>query len=77
MPVIYREEGFRIVIWPNDHQPPHVHCFKANVEAVILLDSGRVREANGMSARDVCRAVEIVSEHQDLFLNRWREIHGF
>jgi len=28
MPTIIRQEGFRIVIYPNDHFPAHVHVIK-------------------------------------------------
>jgi hypothetical protein len=37
MPTIIREEGFRIVIYPNDHLPAHVHVIKSDGEIRIEL----------------------------------------
>jgi len=35
MPTILSINGFRFIIWPADHEPPHVHVFKDNGEAKI------------------------------------------
>jgi histidinol phosphatase-like PHP family hydrolase len=32
MPTILRQDGFAICINTDDHEPPHVHVFKAGVE---------------------------------------------
>jgi Domain of unknown function (DUF4160) len=37
MPTILREQGFRVVIYPNDHLPSHVHVFKGSGEVRIEL----------------------------------------
>lgn len=33
MPTILRFEGLRVVIYPNDHSPEHVHVLGAECEA--------------------------------------------
>lgn len=38
MPTIHSEDGFRFVIYFNDHAPAHVHAFKSG-ETVINLGS--------------------------------------
>ncbi len=35
MPTVHLQGGFRFVIYPNDHRPPHVHVFKAGTEVVL------------------------------------------
>ena len=35
----FRQDGFKFIIYPNDHNPPHVHIIKAAAEAVIYLGS--------------------------------------
>ena len=47
MPTIIKEDGFRIVIWPNDHLPPHVHVFKGNAEVKIELVEPKVFSVEG------------------------------
>jgi hypothetical protein len=76
MPKIYDANGFRVIIWPNDHSPPHVHVFNADGETVIELGTGRVREVVGMRGRDVARAKRIVTTLRDSFMDDWRRIHG-
>ena len=40
MPTVLRERGFDIMIYLNDHPPPHVHVFRAEGEVVINLGEG-------------------------------------
>lgn len=60
MPTIIRRDGFQVVIWTNDHEPMHVHIFKAGGElAVNLGDSNTavsVRDNFGMSNKDERKA---------------------
>jgi hypothetical protein len=76
MPTVHRQDGFRIVIWPNDHRPPHVHVFTSSGEAVVQLDPISVREYVGMKPGEVVRAVQIVEAHQTKLNAAWKEIHG-
>ncbi|WP_084542173.1 DUF4160 domain-containing protein [Calidithermus chliarophilus] len=76
-----RIDGFRIVIYPNDHRPPHVHVMTTDGEVLILLgldgEAVEIREIRGgVKNGDVVRAVEIVSRDNDSLLEWWREIHG-
>lgn len=68
------------MIFPNDHTPSHVHCFKAEGEAVINIGysaaAPAVREVKNMSAKDVKKALKIVAVNQLFLLDKWREIHG-
>jgi hypothetical protein len=38
MPTILRIGGLRVVVYPNDHRPPHVHVRGPGTEAVFLLN---------------------------------------
>lgn len=80
MPKVWEQEGFRFVIYPDDHMPSHIHVIKAGVEVVIELGNETeppdFRENRGMRARDAMRALEICYEKQDLLLTEWRRIHG-
>jgi hypothetical protein len=38
MVTVHRAYGFRFVIFPNDHSPPHVHVFGQGGEATIVLE---------------------------------------
>ena len=76
MPTIIKQDGFRIVIWPNDHLPPHVHVFKSDAEVKIELVEPRVFNVEGkISNRDLAKALNLVIEHQVELLEKWKEIH--
>ena len=80
MPTVHRQEGYRFVVYPNDHRPPHVHVFKAGGEAIVLIGDDdtapSIRERKGMSDPDAIHAVLIVEERQAQLLQAWRSIHG-
>jgi Domain of unknown function (DUF4160) len=82
VPTVLRVRGFRIVIYlpPREHEPPHVHVWKAEAEVVIELATPEanqtIREVAGMRAADVTQAFWIVEEHAELLLEHWRRYHG-
>ena len=76
MATIIRHAGFRIMIFTNDHAPPHVHVFRAGSEAVIEFDPLLIRDNYRMSRVDLRRAVDLVAANRDALLNAWRQIHG-
>lgn len=64
----------------DEHPPAHVHVWKAEGEAVILLGRGgslpELREVERMSKRDARRALDLVTDSNEALLARWVEIHG-
>ena len=64
----------------NDHDPPHVHAFKAGGQAKIGLGSLGVAPnlllVQGMSDKDGKKAIAIVTEHQVELLAKWEEWYG-
>lgn len=75
MPTIIRQAGFEIRIYSQDHDPAHVHCFRAGTELVVALADLTIRENNGMSRRHAVQALEIIAEHQSDLLAAWSRIH--
>jgi len=80
VPTVLRVDGFQVMIFFNDHPPPHVHVRKAGSLVVIELESATgpqtVREVHAMSQADVVKAFQIVRAHHDLLDQKWREIRG-
>ncbi len=75
MPTIINQAGFSVRIRTNDHEPMHVHVFKADGEAKINIENAEVVKIWNMSAKDVKKAEEIVSENSEMLAEKWREIH--
>ena len=81
MPTVYDEDGFQIRIYlpPREHEPPHVHVFKAGAEVVINLGKANVppevREVYRMRKKDALRAYRLVERLKGELLRKWREYH--
>ena len=80
MPTLLRQDGFDIRMYFDDHEPPHIHVFKAGGQAKIALGSSDVLPSlilvQGMSAEEAKAAIAIVIEHQTYLLEKWEEYHG-
>ena len=79
MPTIFRQDGFRVVIYTDDHEPPHVHVLKGETEVKVDLGSIMILPTVILlrgKRRDATKALEIVTDHQTELLEAWRMIHG-
>jgi hypothetical protein len=76
VPTVLREAGLRFVVYPNDHEPAHVHVIGPDWEAVVNLIDGRLREAIGSGEREARLAVRLVAKRRELLLDAWRRLHG-
>ncbi|MBC7971265.1 MAG: DUF4160 domain-containing protein, partial [Verrucomicrobia bacterium] len=79
MPTVLRKDGFRIVIYFDDHLPSHVHVLSAESEVKIKLGSETeqptVLEYRG-DRRTAVKAFQLVISHQTFLLEAWKQIHG-
>ena len=81
MPTVHREDGFRVIIYPNDHLPSHVHLIKGDGQVIIQLgneiEPPLIDQVYGkISDKDVAKALIIVKANQLKLLDAWRSIHG-
>jgi hypothetical protein len=80
MPTVFRLGGLRVVIYPADHRPAHVHIVGQGGEAVFLLNcpSGpaELREVYGFGRSEVTRLRDSVAAMTASLCEQWRNIHG-
>jgi hypothetical protein len=80
MPTVLRFRGFRVVVYPNDHRPAHVHVIGRGCEATFDLNctAGAValRENFGFAERELRQILEVLLEKVGELCEAWREIHG-
>ncbi len=80
MPTVLRFDGLRVVIYPNDHRPAHVHVIGRGCESVFHLHcpSGplELRENYGFARRDLARIVAALTRALTDLCAHWRTIHG-
>jgi hypothetical protein len=79
MVTVLRADGVRIVIYPNDHRPEHVHAIQAEKEDIFNLNCPNgppeLRENYGFSPQDIRRIRAILAAEVQKLCERWRVIH--
>jgi LmbE family N-acetylglucosaminyl deacetylase len=80
MPTIFRIDGLRVVIYPADHHPAHVHVIGAVVEAIFNLQCPEgppiLRENNGFKSHELAPLAERLAVQLKALCSQWRNIHG-
>ena len=80
MPTVHRFHGLRVVIYPNDHRPAHVHVMGKGCEAVFKLNAPggppELRENYGFGAAKLAMMVTELAQHLERLSAAWSAIHG-
>lgn len=80
MPTILVMFDLRVVIYPNDHRPSHVHVIGRGLEAVFSLHCPdgpvELRENYGFSRKELAKVVLALNEQLETLCDVWRHIHG-
>ena len=81
MPTVLRFAGLRVVIYPNDHRPAHVHVIGRGCEAVFELKCPRgpvtLRENYGFGRAELGRIAGTLNLHVEELCQKWGELHDF
>ena len=80
MPTVLRLDGLRVVIYPNDHRPAHVHVIGAGGEAVFMLNCPdgppELREVYEFSRNKVGQISDELAVRLESLCRQWSEMHG-
>lgn len=80
MPTVLTIFGLRVVIYPNDHRPAHVHVQGHGCEAVFNLhcQSGppELRENYGFSQNELGKIAGELAKNLARLCTQWEQIHG-
>lgn len=72
--------GLRVVIFPNDHRPAHVHVIGKGCEATFNLHCpagpALIRENYGFAKKDIVRIATALNDSLAKLCDEWRKIHG-
>lgn len=79
MPTIDWIDAIRVVIYPNDHRPAHVHTMGHGCEAVFCLNCPNgpvvIRENHGFSSSDARHIRMSLMQRLKWLCDQWGEIH--
>lgn len=80
MPTVLRIGSLRVVIYPNDHRPAHVHVIGEGCEAVFNLNCPggpiEIRENRGFSFQRARAIVRELEASLSRLCAGWEAIHG-
>ena len=80
MPTVLRIGGARVVIFPDDHRPAHVHVIDAGRQAVFLLNCPtgpvQLRSNEGYSQPETNRLSRALAGVVGDLCAAWEAIHG-
>jgi hypothetical protein len=80
MPTVLRLGRLRVVIYPNDHRPPHVHVLGAGTEAIFILGCPdgppTLRGSHGFTTAELNRIEEGLAANLVALCAEWERIHG-
>ena len=80
MPTIMWINDLRVVIYPNDHRPPHVHVIGTEAEAVFVLVCSdgvtRLLRSVRFSVSELNKIAANLNKNIRALCKSWETIHG-
>jgi hypothetical protein len=77
MPTIAIVDGILIILYFNDHAPPHFHAQGADFHARIRIDDGGVIDVEGrISPRQQRRLRDWALARRDELMDNWRSVRA-
>ena len=77
MPTVFRKDGCRFYFYSHEpNEPPHVHIDKGEATIKVWLESLEVAKSRGFRAHEISGIINMVSEHQAMFTEKWYEYFG-
>jgi hypothetical protein len=77
MPTILRTGPYRIYFWSHEpNEPPHVHVDRDDNSVKFWLDPVSLAINLGFSAKELRTIEQIVTDHEQEFLEAWYDYFG-
>jgi hypothetical protein len=74
MPTVLRVGPYRFYFYAGDRdEPPHIHAERDECEAKYWLGPVRLQHCHGFSASELRQLERIVTENEQLLLEKWHE----
>jgi hypothetical protein len=74
VPTVADFGGFRIVIYFDDHNPPHVHVIATDFEGLVSISDASVM-AGHIPPRFRRKALDWIKRNRERLLEKWNECH--
>jgi len=77
MPTVGSVAGVTLVIWPFDHEPPHLHAYAGGAPVEIAIATGNVIDKPSSQAPPAAQARLVqgwIAENRDELQTRWQQL---
>lgn len=72
-PTIFKIWKFRVMIYPKDHSPAHVHVVGPDAEAKFDVQTMECIANNGFSEKTIKRIKEYLKDRKQSLMEAWHE----
>jgi len=72
MPTLLIKNGFKFFFYANEHLPKHIHIMKGDNFAKVDLETLKILK-NYFNKSELSRAIKIVEEYREYFIEKWDE----
>jgi Domain of unknown function (DUF4160) len=70
MPTLIIIDGIRIMMYLDDHHPPHVHAWKNGLDAQFEIATGQIMEGR-LDRRTIGKVQKWIELNRDLLFEAW------
>lgn len=74
MPTFFIIDGVKIVLYFDDHNPPHFHAIIAEYDALIGIESSKILEG-GLPSNKVKKILKWAGENKIELLEIWKDLN--
>ena len=76
--ILHRQRyGYDVRMYPDDHDPPHVHVWKGGRQVKIDLEAMEVMASNRhFTSREIGQIINLLREHESLLLSVWERLQN-
>lgn len=74
MPAVALFDGIKIEVFPNDHNPPHIHVTYSGEQAIVDIKRLEIIRGN-LPNRQFRSVIEWAESRQEMLLARFKELN--
>ena len=74
MPTVLRFGAFRVVVYPDDHRPPHFHIVAPDFQVLVRISDLAVIAGEARPTQ-IAEAMAWAQAHQEMLALRWAELN--
>jgi hypothetical protein len=77
LPELKDQHGLVVIMFPNDHLPPHVHVYQSEKVARIQFETTQpqVMDSDGFRQKELNTICDLIKPYRAQLIDQWNEMH--